>query len=76
MNYKWSFDATEQRLTAPSGYSVTVEEIATQLQDKVHGRADLTGQWIGWRIRGGMLIGPKGQRLSLDWVKHQTEKAA
>jgi hypothetical protein len=44
MKYKWTFDSAQQQLTAPSGYTVSVDQIATQLQDKVHRRADLSGE--------------------------------
>lgn len=62
MRFNWTFDAHKQSLSAPSGWTITVREIATWLQDRVHHRHDLTGPWKGWRIRGKWLISPKGQR--------------
>jgi hypothetical protein len=75
MRFKWKFDEENQTLHAPSGYSVTVREIAHWLQDRVHGRADLTGAWAGWKIRGNELIPPHirrdGPRLTLNYAKRQ-----
>jgi hypothetical protein len=64
MRFNWKFDEQKQVLTAPSGYSVTVREIAEWLQDRVHGRADLTGEWQGWKVRGKSLIPPRGGKNS------------
>lgn len=69
MLYKWRFSAPKQTLSAPSGLTISVAEIAHWVQDRVHGRADLTGQWAGWKIRGSILTGPSGQRHSLASLK-------
>lgn len=31
---------------------------------QVHNRIDLTGPWVGWRLRGRELVSPDGQRMS------------
>jgi len=37
---------------------------------KVHGNLDLAGAWSGWRIAGGQLRDPDGQRLSLARLRY------
>lgn len=63
MSYHWTFDAGKQVLSSPFGYTITVKEIATQLQDKVANSHDFGGAWSGWKMRQGVLIGPRGQRF-------------
>ena len=75
LKFRWKFSASKQLLTAPSGHSITVREIATWLQDRVHTRYDLTGPWAGWRVRGKVLTGPGGQRFTPDGLRHVSEAA-
>ena len=75
LKFQWKFSASKQLLTAPSGHSITVREIATWLQDRVHTRYDLTGPWAGWRIRGKVLKGPRGQSFTPDSLRHVSEEA-
>lgn len=73
MKYHWRFDAKEQRLTAPSGHSVTVHEIAHLLADRRECRHDFHGEWAGWKMRGNALIPPfsgrNGPRLTPENAK-------
>lgn len=69
MKYSWKFDAKAQVLRAPSGWTITVKEIAQGLQDKMHCRHDLDGPWAKWRIRGKALIGPHGERFTPDQLR-------
>lgn len=69
MNFKWTFDDKTQVLQSPAGWTITVREIAQQLQDKVYGRHDLTGPWTGWTIRGKVLKGPHGITLTPDFLR-------
>jgi len=79
MKYHWQFDATQQRLVAPSGLSITVHEIAHMIADRRDCRHDFHGEWQGWKMRGNALIPPysghNGARLTpenakrfLEWV--------
>ena len=69
MNFKWTFDKQTQVLRSPAGWSITVREIAQQLQDKVYGRHDLSGPWTGWTIRGKILKGPHGIAVTPDFLR-------
>ena len=69
MKFSWKFDPVRQELRAPSGWKITVREIAQALQDKVACRYDLTGPWTGWRIRGKVLTGPRGERITPDQLR-------
>lgn len=69
MKFSWKFDPAAQTLRAPSGWTITVREIAQELQDKVHCRYNLTGPWAGWRIRGKVLQGPHGERVTADQLR-------
>ncbi len=70
MQFKWTFDTEAQVLHSPAGWTITVREIAQQLQDKVEGRHDLSGAWTGWRIRGKELRGPHGERITPNLLRH------
>lgn len=69
MGFRWTFDAKHQRLKTPFGHCITVREIATWLQDRIHARHDLTGPWAGWRVRGRFLIGPGGVRITPETLR-------
>ncbi len=71
MRFRWQFDPVNQRLNSPFGWSVTVREIATWLQDRLHNRHDLTGPWAGWRVRGRYLKGPRGQVWTPEALAHK-----
>jgi len=73
MKFRWSFDAAAQTLRAPSGWTITVREIAQYLQDRVHCHYDLTGPWAGWRIRGRTLKGPHGESITPDQLRNTTQ---
>lgn len=64
MQYRWSFDVEKQLLLAPSGWTISVHEIATDLHERVQGRRDLTGPWSGWKQRGQFIKGPGGIRVT------------
>lgn len=68
-NFQWRFDELNQVLHAPSGFSITVREIAEQLQDRVYNRYDLGGGWKGWRVRGDHLIAPGGRRVTSRFLR-------
>ena len=72
MKFSWKFDPEAQTLRAPSGWTITVREIAQALQDRIACRHDLTGPWAGWRIRGKVLIGPHGERVTPDQLRNTT----
>jgi hypothetical protein len=74
--FNWTFDSLRQTLTAPSGWCITVKEIATSLQDRVHCRYTLSGPWAGWKIRGRVLIGPNGQRVTPEFLKRLISESA
>lgn len=76
MPFNWSFDSHNQALRAPSGWTVTVREIATWLQDRVANRHDLTGPWAGWRVRGRYLKGPRGQVWTPEALTHKASDDA
>jgi hypothetical protein len=69
MKFKWEFDAANQQLVTPFGHKVTVQDIATWLQDRTNSRHDLTGPWAGWRVRGRFLIGPGGIRTTPETLR-------
>lgn len=69
MQFKWKFDKHKQTLHSPAGWTITVREIAQQLQDKVYGRHDLSGPWTGWTIRGKVLKGPHGIAVTPDFLR-------
>lgn len=73
--YRWKFDGARQELRAPSGWTITVREIAQALQDRINCRLDLPGPWAGWRIRGNLLKGPHGERVSVHQLRGQSESA-
>ena len=79
MRFNWTFDPAAQILRAPSGYSISVREIAQLLADIRDCRYDFAGDWSGWKMRGNKLIPPhsgkNGPRLTpqnaklfLAWV--------
>lgn len=76
MKFTWKFDAGQQTLHAPSGWSITVREIAQELQDRLNCRYDLSGPWAGWRIRGKLLKGPSGEILTPDLLTHPEKHAS
>jgi hypothetical protein len=66
MQFQWQFDHVTQILKSPAGWTITVQQIAQQLQDITYTRYDLTGPWAGWRIRGRVLRGRvRGQEITL-----------
>jgi hypothetical protein len=67
--YKWTFDEKRQTLKAPSGWTITVREIAQRLQDDVHCRVNLQGDWKGWKVRGRTLSAPQGQKWTPETLK-------
>jgi hypothetical protein len=69
MKFSWKFDRKAQVLRAPSGWSITVREIAQALQDRIACRYDLTGPWAGWRIRGKTMTGPNGESITPDQLR-------
>lgn len=71
MKFSWKFDPVAQTLHAPSGWTITVREIAQALHDRTAHRHDLTGPWAGWRIRGKILKGPRGERLTPGQLRSQ-----
>lgn len=71
MPFKWTFDKERQSLKSPFGWSITVKEIATWLQDRVYNRHDLTGPWHGWVVRGRYLKGPRGQIWTPEALSHK-----
>ena len=73
MRFTWQFDPARQTLSAPSGWTITVKEIATQLQDRVYHRHDLTGPWSGWKVRGRTLIGPGGVRVTPEALREMAK---
>ena len=67
--FHWRFDEQRQTLHAPSGFTVSVREIAHWIQDRVYHRHDLTGPWAGFRVRGRWMTGP-GVRITPDALRH------
>lgn len=66
-------------LELPNGRRIPLKHIRQWQEDRVTGRADLTGKWPGWRIRQQFLIAPGGSMrrgmISEHYLRHivQTE---
>jgi|GEM_PF-2168553 len=54
----WLYDDEHQQFTTPSGTTVTLQEIAQLLQDRLTCHHDFYGPWAGWRMRNDQLIPP------------------
>ncbi|MFA5976595.1 MAG: hypothetical protein WC859_10595 [Elusimicrobiota bacterium] len=67
--YAWTFDSKRQTLKAPSGWTITVREIAQELQDRTHCRVNLEGPWAGWKIRGKTMTTPQGHKWTPDSLR-------
>jgi len=80
MKLRWKFDAKRQELQAPSGWTITVREIAQMLADRRDCRHDFHGSWAGWKMRRQFLIPPytgkHGPKLNPENAKRFAEWVA
>lgn len=87
MRFNWTFDHAAQILRAPSGYSISVREIAQLLADRRDCKYDFAGDWSGWKMRGNKLIPPhsgknsprltpQNAKLFLAWVNEPSRDYA
>jgi hypothetical protein len=61
-------------LALPTGRRIPLKQIRQWQEDHITGRADLSGQWPGWRIRQQFLIALGGSmrrgRVSENYLRH------
>lgn len=66
-------------LQLPNGRAIALDAIRQWQADRLTGRADLSGQWPGWRIRQQFLIAPGGSmrhgRISEGYLRHLIQAA-
>lgn len=73
----WQLDGDV--LMLPNGRRIPLTHIRQWQDDRLTGRADLTGKWPGWRIRQQFLIAPGGSmrrgRVSEEHLRHIVQVA-